>query len=410
MSKIDIITGTVNPSGIIRKINELIITINEDEEIQDGELTPTAIKSKYESNADTNAFTDAEKTNLGNQSGTNTGDMSDADVKTAYENNADTNVLNDIEKSNLGLAIFGDTSITGMRFMPQTRYDALDTPLELDALKLERDIDGVAVSADVSDEDSSPHDVVLTPDGTKAFMLGQVSDSIHEYNLATPYDLKTMTPTGNSLYVGGEDNQPRGIYLRADGLKLFMIGLNTDAVYAYTFSSAFDITTLSYDSVSTAVGDTAPTDVTFNPAGTIMLVTGNAANAVLRYNLGTAWDLTTISALISSQPITEETALQGIQMDSTGLKMFLCGQTADAIHQFTLAVAFDPTTETFDKSLDVSGTNPSITGLHMRSNGEQFYTVGASADAVFSYVMDELVATEVMFTETKLYLGSTAYI
>jgi len=37
--------------------------------------TAAEIKTKYESNADTNVFTDAEKTNLGNQSGTNTGDQ-----------------------------------------------------------------------------------------------------------------------------------------------------------------------------------------------------------------------------------------------------------------------------------------------------------------------------------------------
>jgi len=49
--------------------------------------TAESIKTKYESNADTNAFTDAEKTNLANQSGTNTGDMSDADVVAAV--NAD---------------------------------------------------------------------------------------------------------------------------------------------------------------------------------------------------------------------------------------------------------------------------------------------------------------------------------
>jgi len=40
-----------------------------------GDETAGTIKTKYESNADTNAFTDAEKTNLGNQSGTNTGDQ-----------------------------------------------------------------------------------------------------------------------------------------------------------------------------------------------------------------------------------------------------------------------------------------------------------------------------------------------
>jgi hypothetical protein len=64
--------------------------------------TDAEIKTAYENNADTNAFTDAEKTLLGNQSGTNTGDMSDAQVKTAYENNADTNTFTDAEKTLLG--------------------------------------------------------------------------------------------------------------------------------------------------------------------------------------------------------------------------------------------------------------------------------------------------------------------
>ena len=38
-------------------------------------LTDAQIKTQYENNPDTNPFTDAEKTNLGNQSGTNTGDV-----------------------------------------------------------------------------------------------------------------------------------------------------------------------------------------------------------------------------------------------------------------------------------------------------------------------------------------------
>ena len=46
--------------------------------IEDGataDQTASEIKTAYESNADTNVFTDAEKTNLGNQSGTNTWDQ-----------------------------------------------------------------------------------------------------------------------------------------------------------------------------------------------------------------------------------------------------------------------------------------------------------------------------------------------
>ena len=44
--------------------------------------TAAEIKIAYESNADTNAFTDAEKTNLSNQSGTNTGDETTSSIQT----------------------------------------------------------------------------------------------------------------------------------------------------------------------------------------------------------------------------------------------------------------------------------------------------------------------------------------
>lgn len=46
--------------------------------------TPATIKTKYESNANTNAFTDAEQTNLSNQSGVNTGDQIASTVSVAF--------------------------------------------------------------------------------------------------------------------------------------------------------------------------------------------------------------------------------------------------------------------------------------------------------------------------------------
>lgn len=50
-------------------------TLETDWDILNRNLDAATIKTLYESNSDTNAFTDAEKTNLGNQSGTNTGDQ-----------------------------------------------------------------------------------------------------------------------------------------------------------------------------------------------------------------------------------------------------------------------------------------------------------------------------------------------
>lgn len=58
--------------------------------------TPLEIKTAYESNADTNAFTDAEKSKLASLL-----NQTPLDIKTAYESNADTNAFTDAEKSKL---------------------------------------------------------------------------------------------------------------------------------------------------------------------------------------------------------------------------------------------------------------------------------------------------------------------
>ena len=64
-------------------------------------LDAASIKTAYESNADTNAFTDAEQTKLGTVESGATADQSDAEIKTAYENNADTNEFSDAEQTKL---------------------------------------------------------------------------------------------------------------------------------------------------------------------------------------------------------------------------------------------------------------------------------------------------------------------
>lgn len=64
-------------------------------------LSAEVVKDLYESNTDTNAFTDAEKTKLANIEDNATADMTAAEIKTAYESNIDTNVFTDSEKAKL---------------------------------------------------------------------------------------------------------------------------------------------------------------------------------------------------------------------------------------------------------------------------------------------------------------------
>lgn len=64
-------------------------------------ISPEAIKELYESNDDTNAFTNAEKNKLADIENDATADMSAAEIKVAYESNLNTNAFTDAEKAKL---------------------------------------------------------------------------------------------------------------------------------------------------------------------------------------------------------------------------------------------------------------------------------------------------------------------
>lgn len=63
--------------------------------------TDSEIKTAYENNSDTNAFTDALLTKLNGIETSATADQSDSEIKTAYENNSDTNAFTDALQTKL---------------------------------------------------------------------------------------------------------------------------------------------------------------------------------------------------------------------------------------------------------------------------------------------------------------------
>ena len=92
---IELATGTAD--------NDKIATQGyvDDNESGDVNRTPAELKVAYESNANTNAFTDNEQSKLAGIEDNATADQTDAEIKTAYENNANTNAFTDDDESKL---------------------------------------------------------------------------------------------------------------------------------------------------------------------------------------------------------------------------------------------------------------------------------------------------------------------
>ena len=174
------------------------------------------------------------------------------------------------------------------------------------------------------------------------------------------YYLSGLSSSNKSASVS-EDGTPIGSHISSDGTKLYMIGNATDTVYQYDMSTANDLSTATYNSVSLNVngdGATSPKGITFKPDGTKMYVLDSTI--VFEYYLSTAWDLSTASFTTGdSYDTTAETGnCRGIQFTSDGLTMYVGDiNPTDAIYQYTLSTAWQVNTASYaSKSLNVITT------------------------------------------------------
>jgi hypothetical protein len=149
-------------------------------------------------------------------------------------------------------------------------------------------------SFSISSLGTQPRGIQFNTSGTKMFIVSTDGDDVNEYTLSTGFDVSTST-FSTSFDLSSQDSAPTGIAFNNDGTKMFIVGEGADAVYSYTLSTAFSISTASYDSISFSVAaqETRPFGLAFNTNGTKMFIVGLDGDAVYQYSTGTGIFFTT---------------------------------------------------------------------------------------------------------------------
>lgn len=141
---------------------------------------------------------------------------------------------------------------------------------------------------DVNPPNPSTSGIEFKPDGTKLFFTGSSasSDYVIEYDLPNPWNISTAVYNFNFKYVGTQDTLPRGVRLSDDGTKMFICGQTSDSVIQYTLSSAYDVTSASYNGISLDVLSQAenPYSLAFKTDGLRLFVLGSLSDTVYQYS------------------------------------------------------------------------------------------------------------------------------
>jgi 6-phosphogluconolactonase (cycloisomerase 2 family) len=147
-----------------------------------------------------------------------------------------------------------------------------------------------SVSFSMSSQETGNSGISFSPDGTKMFAVGFFNDNVHQYSLSTGFNLSTASYDGVSFSVAAQEDGPTAIQIAPSGTKMFIIGQTTDSVHQYSLSTAFDLSTASYDNVSFSVAsqETAPRGFVFSSDGGSMYVVGLNTDTIYQYTTGTS--------------------------------------------------------------------------------------------------------------------------
>ncbi|PHS27729.1 MAG: hypothetical protein COA85_04935 [Robiginitomaculum sp.] len=194
-------------------------------------------------------------------------------------------------------------------------------------------------SVSVSTQSTEPRGVTFSSDGTRMYITSiSPSDTIYQYALTIAWDLATASYASKSLLVTSQASLPASVQFNDIGTKMYVADLGSDGIYQYTLTTAWDLSTASYasKSFSAASQDTAVTSLAFKTDGTKMYVAGQVNDTVYQYSLSTAWDVSTASYDTNSFSVgTQDGKPTGIAFKSDGTRLYLCGDFNNKVYQYS---------------------------------------------------------------------------
>ena len=247
-----------------------------------------------------------------------------------------------------------------------------------------------SVSFSVQSQAANPLGITFKSDGTKMYAIDHTTDRIYQYSLSSAWDISTASYDSLNGYVGGQATQAMDVEFKSDGTKMYIVDSFQRAVYQYSLSSAWDVSTLSYDSVVDYIGsqENGPRGIAFKTDGTKMYISGDSGDEVNEFSLSSAWDLSTASASSIFDFSNEDGSPMDIEFKSDGTKMYMMGYDNERVFQYSLSTVWDVTSASYDGvSTYVGSQEVTPWDVHIGSNGTKMYIIGNSYDKVFQYTL-----------------------
>ena len=216
--------------------------------------------------------------------------------------------------------------------------------------------------------------VFVGDSGTKLYVMDQ-NDVIYQYTLSTAYDITSASYATKSFSTAAEGDIKEDFWISSDGTRLFQTGRSLDSVRSYTMSTAWDISTASYDSKSLDVSakETAPRALTISSDGSELYVSGTTSDDIHQYTMSTPFDLSTASFTGTKDTSGESVgSVYSMEINGDGTQIFIWDGSGSNLQEYNLSTAYDITSASAGTSM-VRDYNGTWDGMHILPDGSNVY-------------------------------------
>jgi len=269
-------------------------------------------------------------------------------------------------------------------------------------------------SFDHSSQDVIAEEIRFKPDGTKFYLLTNDNDIIYQYAMSTAWDISTASYESKSFNVQSQEGTPQGMAINADGSSFYICG-QSRVVYQYNLTTDYDISTASYASKSfsltTQMSSGSAWSLDFDSTGTKMYAIHSNSGIVYQYTLSSAFDVSTASYASKSFDTSSQTSdSTSIAITSDGTSLYVVSSGSDQVFKYTLSTAFDLATASYSGiSLTTTSQDNFPYGVAVKTDETKLYVTGTQNDSVYQYSLsDSLTIGQQYFVQTDGTLGTSA--
>lgn len=99
----------------------------------------------------------------------------------------------------------------------------------------------------VTGVDTGVYGIYSSSDESRIFFTGSENDKVYQLNVDPPGTISSGVIQASTIDLSALDNYPRSVVVSPDGTKIFVLGFDSSKVHGFTLATPFELSSYSYD-------------------------------------------------------------------------------------------------------------------------------------------------------------------